>query len=172
MDVIVDPPEVQTRSPSPTVSLPGTLFPNHFPSQILPPPPFVYKGKSIKRTNDRLLMKQELPLAQDLHPFKNHLHQLDDYSPLVKANERLVRESNRRIQDFTDFICGSCAQLGHNYCDGDEFGVRCEECDVGHHACSKAMTFRGLLDSLEQTKATSGLSTHGKTFDFIQFSFY
>ena len=88
------------------------------------------------------------------------------------ANERLVWESNRRIQDFTDFICGSCAQLGHDYCDGDEFGVRCEECDVGHRACSKAMTFRGLLDSLEQTEATSGLSTHGKAFGFIQFSFY
>ena len=172
MEVIVDPPEVQTRSPSPTVSLPGTLFPNHFPSQILPLPPVVYKGPAVKRTNNRLLMKRELPLSQNLQPFRNHLHQLDDYSPLVKANERLVQESNRRLQDFTGFICGSCTQLGHDYCDGDEFGVCCEECDVGHRACSKAMTFGGLLDSLEQTEATSGLSTHGKAFGFIQFSFY
>ena len=117
-------------------------------------------------------MKRELPLSQNLQPFRNHLHQLDDYSPLVKANERLMWESNHRLQDFTDFICGSCTQLGHNYCDGDEFRVRCEECNVGHPACSKAMTFGGLLDSLEQTEATAGLSTHGKSFDLSNFSFY
>ena len=32
-------------------------------------------------------MKHKLPLSQDLKPFKNHLHQLNDYSPLVKADE-------------------------------------------------------------------------------------
>ena len=155
---------VPSRSPSPTLPPPGTILPHHFPSQVLPPPPAVYYGKSVTRVNDRILMKHDLPLSGDLHAFKNQLHQLDDYSPLVKANERLVRESNHRLQNFTDFICGSCAQLGHSSCRDNGFGALCKECDKGHCTCSKAMPLSTLLDSLEQMEAIAGLSTHSKSF--------
>ena len=164
VETTIEPSAVPSRSPSPILPPPGTILPNHFPSQILQPPPSVYYGKSVTRVNDRILMKRDLPLSGDLHAFKNQLHQLDDYSPLVKANERLVRESNRRLQNFTDFVCGSCAQLGHNYCHDYGFGFLCEECHTGHRACSKAMPLGTLLDSLEQVEDTAGLSTHGKSF--------
>ncbi len=138
-----------------------TILPAHFPSQTLDLPPQVYGGRFINRVNDRFMMKRELPFTREVD-FASHLHQLDDYSPLVKVNLRLIRESHRRLQNFTEFLCGSCSQMGHDECNDNGFGLLCDDCLTGHKPCSKSMNFGHLLDSLEQIEATGGLSSNGK----------
>ena len=77
MEVTIDPPEVQTCSP---ISLPGTLFPNHFPSQILPPPPVVLPEFSLYMPWDR----RHVGYCQDSDYIK--LPQIADSSLLTIAD--------------------------------------------------------------------------------------